>query len=173
MGEKMADQNRNMIVSWCKCLARMPRILVCVIVIIAAYAFICWCSLFVRVYTLAYFGNSEAMYILGRDYQTDPPKIVLFSDQQIGYNWIIRSAKKGNEHAIKILVSTWQILDKPQVVYWLKYGVGFDRPWCAEELSRAYEFGLYGLKRDPVKSTEYQAIGDRLRAEGKGDKWDH
>ena len=113
------------------------------------------------------------MYNLGNDYLSYKPDIVFFSNRQKGYDLIIKSAKKGNVHAIKHLVDMWQILDQPQTAYWLKYGVGYDQPWCAEELSRAYEFGLYGLKRDPAKRAEYQAIGDRLRAEGKGDKWDH
>jgi len=169
----MLQTNFKAMIYWFNSMRRPVRVLLCVIALIFIHVVICFYSLFVRLHTLACLGNSEAMYLLGRDYMTYWPKIVFYSDQQKGYDLLIRSAQKGNEHAIKKLVSMWRVLDKRQVVFWLKYGIGFDRPWCAEELSRAYEFGLYGLERNPVKASEYRILGDRLRAEGKGDRWDH
>ena len=126
----------------------------------------------IRYYTLAYLGNSEAMYILGRDYFKNPTEIVFFSNGQRGYYWLRRSASRGNLDAIMNIEMGWFMANPKEVVYWLEKGISFGHPWCAEQLARGYWLGLYGLKVDPVKEAEYRAIGKRMRAEGKGSRWD-
>ena len=139
---------------------------------ILVYVVLLVISPLVRCYSMAYLGDSEAMFVLGRDYQTDPSRIVLCSNGYRGYYWLRRSASRGNLDAIMYFEAGWFMANPKEVVYWLEKGVGFGHPWCAEQLARGYWLGLYGLKVDPVKEAEYRAIGNRLRAEGKGSRWD-
>ena len=136
------------------------------------YLILLFTSPFVRYYSLAYLGNSEAMCVLGIDYFKHPCEIVFSPNGYTGYYWLHRSASKGNLGAIMFLETGWSVADPKEVVYWLEKGVGFGHPWCAEQLAIGYGFGLYRLKIDPVKEAEYRAIGKRLRAEGKGSRWD-
>ena len=136
------------------------------------YLILLFMSPFVRYYSLAYLGSSEAMCILGIDYRSNKPEIVYYHDGARGLYWLRRSALRGNLSAIMYFEAGWFMANPKEVVYWLDKGVGFGHPWCAEQLARGYWLGLYGLKIDPVKEAEYRAIGKRLRAEGKGSRWD-
>ena len=139
--------------------------------ILCLYFFVLVMSPVARYYSLAYIGNSEAMYYLADEYYKNPGEL-LQSNGRLGDYWIRKSAGKGNLDAIKLVEAGWSVLNPKEVIYWLEKGVDFGHPWCAEQLARGYWLGLYGLKIDPVKEAEYRAIGKRLRAEGKGSRWD-
>ena len=140
--------------------------------IVCIYLFVLVVFPLARYYSLAYMGNSEAMFVLGDNYLNSQCNIVFSPNGRRGYYWLRRSLSKGNLHAIKCYEAGWFMANPKEVVYWLEQGVGFGHPWCAEQLARGYWLGLYGLKIDPVKEAEYRAIGKRLRAEGKGSRWD-
>jgi hypothetical protein len=148
------------------------KFLLFAVIFIGLYLFLMAISPLVRLYTLAYMGNSEAMYNLADEYGKHPSKIVWRPNVYRGSYWIRKSANKGNLHAIQYIDIAWGRVNPDEVVIWLRKGIEFDHPWCAEQVARGYKFGLYGLPIDKVKEVEYRNIGARLRAEGKGSPYD-
>jgi TPR repeat protein len=143
-----------------------------IIVVAIICIFLVAISPLARLYTMAYLGSSEAMYCLGKEYLKIHSDIILRPSGYRGAYWLRRSAKRGNLHAIGFIERAWCISDPKEVVQWLHKGVEFGHPWCAEQLAIGYKYGLYGLPRDKEKEAEYRQIGLRLRAEGKGSRYD-
>jgi len=139
-------------------------------VIVSLHLMLMAISPLVRLYTLAYLGSSEAMYHLADEYYMHPSSVVFRPNAYRGDYWIRKSASKGNLHAIQFIEIAWGRVNSDEVVTWLQKGIEFEHPWCAEQLAKGYQFGLYGLTIDKNKVVEYRKIGVQFRAEGKGDR---
>ncbi len=133
----------------------------------------------VRLYVAAWTGSSEAMWRIADEYYRIPYGGIyagLFHhDNAKGDYWMRRSANKGNLVAFQRIIQQWDISNPHEVVYWLKHGCDLGIPWCAEELARAYEMGLYQLPIDSSKTgkvREYDNLAVELHLK-KGTLKDH
>ncbi|MBP1628385.1 MAG: hypothetical protein H6Q00_2860 [Holophagaceae bacterium] len=117
---------------------------------------------FSRAYILARLGNSDAMYFLSCEYGRDNSMYVRRNNYKSNY-WIRKSASSGNIHAIVSIECMWSVLKPEEVVYWLRRGVEFGHPWCADRLAWGYRCGMYGLPMDPVMEANYRKIEKELQ----------
>jgi len=141
-------------------------ILMVILYVLIATGVIVTISPLARLYILVYSGNSDAMYRLALEYDSDQSKVVFRSNGYLGTYWIRKAANKGNIHAIRYIEVAWGRTAPSEVVFWLKKGIEFKHPWCAEQLAIGYKFGLYGLPIDMEKAAHYREIGSQLRYDG-------
>lgn len=131
------------------------------VILIAACLMLLMSVRFSRSYVLALFGNGEAMYYLSCEYERDGSIYVRRNLYKSDY-WVRKSASRGNIRAIIAIKNQWEISNGKEVVYWLRRGVEFGHPWCAEQLAWGYRCGMYGLPMDPVLEAKYRAIAADL-----------
>ncbi len=127
-----------------------------------------------RLYVAAWAGSSTAMYKIADEYYSEYGSLFHF-DSIKGDYWRRRAVSKGNLIAMQEMIQRWDISNPQEVVYWLKQGCDLGIPWCAEELARAYEMGLYQLPIDSSKTgkvREYDNLAVELHRK-KGTLKDH
>ncbi len=141
------------------------RLLVAVGIPIIIWLILMASSRLVRLYSLAYLGNSQAMCELAIEYYTTRGDLVRENVYRGDY-WIRKAAAKGNIHAIKIIIIGWEHSNNHEVIYWLQHGSEQNKiPWCAEQLAAAYADGRFGLSRDvgkTGKAREYDNLAVEL-----------
>lgn len=103
----------------------------------------------VRLYTAAWFGNSESMMKISDDYShmrkhENYSGLFYYSPAKALY-WMRKAAHKGNLLAFVRIIQSLEYSNPHEVVYWLQHGCHLGVPWCAEELARAYSWGRFGL----------------------------
>ena len=138
------------------------RLAVAVGILILVWGILMATSPFVRLYSLAYLGNSDAMCKLSDEYYTTNGKVVKENWPKGDY-WLRRSAKKYDPLAMYRIHQRWGQINSKEAVYWLDYGAKGGMPWCAEQLAQGYKFGYYYLTRDPVMARKYDDLAVEIR----------
>jgi TPR repeat protein len=112
-----------------------------------------------RVRILARLGNAEAMRELGDAYMTvGGDGLLVRSDPVLAYYWLEASAERGNTSAM------WALFNmnrgdfyhySPRIQKWLPRAAEAGHLPSMIELSKAFQYGLYGFPKDPKLAKEW------------------